>query len=163
MDDILYKFWPYDLIETKLKKELKTFYYVTLTIVLSEFTMGMTYSILLIIKPWSTHTFPYDITYPFDTNSSPYYEIIYISVIIIISLETCYVLACDYSFMAISASIITQFKLLEHALLAFDTPLMIEINQKLRTIGGLGLEEKNYNIHKEYFVRCVNHHRLLLE
>lgn len=165
MDDIIYKFWPYDLLETKLKNELKTFYYVIVTIMITLISIGTVYSLLTVITPWSSHTFPFQVAYPyFDYNASPYYEIIYFCQVITIHyLMYCSVLGCDYSFMAICSSVITQYKLLQHALLAFNTPLMHDVNQKLRNIGGLDLEAKNYHLHKEYFVRCVNHHHLLLE
>ncbi|CAG9859195.1 unnamed protein product [Phyllotreta striolata] len=164
LDDIMTKFWPYDLLETKLKKELKSFYYVIVIIMISLVTFGVLYSSMIMITPWASRKFPFDVSYPnIDYNASPYYELIYLVQIFTIQYFLfCLVLGCDYSFLAICSCVIAQYKLLQNALMAFHTPLMEEVNRKLRRIGNDGLEGKMYPIHKEYFIRCVNHHHLLL-
>ncbi|CAG9854385.1 unnamed protein product [Phyllotreta striolata] len=161
---ILNDFWPSNLFDEKSENRLKTFYNAVITMMILNTMFSTAYCITVTVSALLKGEFQMDTIYPFlDYKSSPFYEL---NVMLqYVSLQYfCHVgiFGADFLFMSICTCVISQYKLLCRALSAFGTDEMMEINEKLRGIGTDQLIGRNYGLHKEYFVRCVNHHRMLL-
>ncbi|XP_050503953.1 odorant receptor 94b-like [Diabrotica virgifera virgifera] len=161
---ILTEFWPYDLINLESKRKIKNMYRLMNGLVWLFFAAGFSYdSIFLIPSLFSTRGLPYVIAYPFNWTVSPWYEIIYCTQTFVHGI-TITIITTGANFLVLGTllNISSQYCILQECFEIFNTPEMYATNKKLRNIMNDGLENKYTDERKEYFVRCVRHHQIIL-
>nr|AUF73050.1 odorant receptor [Anoplophora chinensis] len=133
---------------------------------MSIYFHGSIFSITCILIPLfkETRETPYKTVYPFEYSSSPKFEIMYlmqsfINFYVILGV----IIGVDCLFMAACYNIIAQFRLLKGVVLKLGTNEVKEINSKLTILSSesdnIG---RNVTKEKEFLIRCIKHHQLLL-
>ncbi|XP_050505459.1 odorant receptor 83a-like [Diabrotica virgifera virgifera] len=160
---ILNDFWPYDLINES-KRRVKDMFNLMNIFVVWFMLAGVMFALLSLSSPlFSNKQLPYDVRYPFDWTVSPWYEIIYCMQTFTHGITmTTIGIGAIYMVIGILLSISSQYCILEECFEIFNTPEMYSVNKKLRDILNDGLKNKYTDERREYFVRCVKHHQLLL-
>ncbi|XP_072389286.1 odorant receptor 83a-like [Diabrotica undecimpunctata] len=161
---ILTDFWPYDLINLESKRKIKDMYRLMNGLIWWFFCAGFLYaSMFLIPSLFSTRGLPYIISYPFDWTVSPWYEIIYCTQGFAHGITITFIgTGANFLVLGTLLNISSQYCILQECFEIFNTPEMYSANKKLRKIMNDGLENKYTDERKEYFVRCVRHHQLIL-
>ncbi|CAG9829126.1 unnamed protein product [Diabrotica balteata] len=165
IDDILTKFWPYNLVGEDLSKRLKTFYFIIMVVMLSLLSAGLLFGIVFLVVPLfaEKRQLPFPAKYSFDWSPSPIYELVYISHTIgfLVVMVSC-ILGVDCMFFSIGASAVTQYRILQRAFAYYNAPEMREVGQKLEELDREGYAGI-YDEKRKYFARCLHHHLLLLK
>ncbi|CAG9834330.1 unnamed protein product [Diabrotica balteata] len=161
---ILTDFWPYDLINLESKRKIKDMYRLMNGLVWWFFCAGFLYaSMFLIPSLFSNRGLPYVVSYPFDWTVSPWYEIIYCIQAFAHGITISFIgTGANFLVLGTLLNISSQYCILQECFEIFNTPEMYATNKKLRKITSDGLENKYTDERKEYFVRCVRHHQLIL-
>uniref|UniRef100_A0A6P7FRV9 Odorant receptor n=1 Tax=Diabrotica virgifera virgifera TaxID=50390 RepID=A0A6P7FRV9_DIAVI len=163
IDDVMTKFWPYDLIEGKVKEDIRRFYVIFTCIMTPLVGVGLCWGIGFLIPPYFFRKLPFPIEYGFEWSTTPTYEILYIiqsfgyQVVML-----CGVCGTDTLFISIGASAVTQYRILHQCLASLNKEDMVNINNKLDKFVDRDLTKSHDRV-KEFFVRCLKHHQLLLE
>ncbi|XP_050500397.1 odorant receptor Or1-like [Diabrotica virgifera virgifera] len=165
LDDIITKFWPYNLAGEDLSKRLKTFYFIIMIVMLSLLSAAFLFGIVFLVVPLfaEKRQLPFPAKYSFDWSPSPIYQLVYLSHTIgfLVVMVSC-ILGVDCMFLGIGASAVTQYRILQRAFAYYNAPEMREVGQKLKELDREGYASV-YDDKAEYFTRCLNHHLLLLK
>ncbi|KAJ8922755.1 hypothetical protein NQ315_007790 [Exocentrus adspersus] len=163
LDVILYKFWPSDLVGKKLAKSLKRSYHVLLSGIMFVYYSGLCFSVIFILTPLikAVRQTPYNVIYNFDYNQSPVFETVYL----IQCITNFYVIVnavcgVDGLFMAVCYNISAQYRLLQKVVSKLGAEEMKGLNNKLTLLQNT--QPSNCEEEKQFFVRCIKHHCLLL-
>lgn len=130
----------------------------------SVFLLAVLFNLLSTLSPLfnTDKTLPYEVDYPFDFSESPRHELMYCyQVFIMGAIIAITSSSLDFLILNYLLSLCSQYCILEESISIFNTDAMYEVNKKMREVFKDGLE-KRYDEKKEYFVRCVKHHQLLL-
>uniref|UniRef100_A0A6P7GPX4 Uncharacterized protein LOC114340676 n=1 Tax=Diabrotica virgifera virgifera TaxID=50390 RepID=A0A6P7GPX4_DIAVI len=108
-------------------------------------------------------TFPFDEAFPFDLTQEPFYEIIFSLQVTCLS-TSIFVITVGVDLLVLGILLITgyQYYLLGLCFGQMNSDKMMEFNNSLRRHCQDKLEEIYKDELKEYFVRCVRHHQMLL-
>ncbi|XP_072387036.1 odorant receptor 83a-like [Diabrotica undecimpunctata] len=161
---MLTDFWPYDLINLESKKRVKEMYNLMNAMIWCFFWPGFLYCLMYLIPPlFTTNGLPYVIAYPFDWTATPWYQIIFFSQAFVHGITIAFIgSGADFLVLGTLLNISSQYCILQECIEIFNTPEMYSTNKRLREIMNDGLENKYTDERREYFVRCVRHHQLIL-
>uniref|UniRef100_A0A6P7GLD4 Uncharacterized protein LOC114344075 n=1 Tax=Diabrotica virgifera virgifera TaxID=50390 RepID=A0A6P7GLD4_DIAVI len=161
---ILTDFWPYDLINLESKRKVKEMYNLMNTLKFWFICGGFFYALIYLIPPlFTTNRLPYPVSYPFDWTAAPWYQIVYFTQVFFHSTTISLIgSAADFLVLGVLFSISSQYCILQECFEIFNTPEMYATNKRLREIMNDGLENKYTDERREFFVRCVRHHQLIL-
>ncbi|XP_050505458.1 uncharacterized protein LOC114328902 [Diabrotica virgifera virgifera] len=161
---ILTEFWPYDLMNGESNKQTKEMYNLMNTIKWAFIGGTCFYAAVFLIPPlFITNRLPYPVAYPFDWTATPWYHIVYFTQAFSHLITVSFIApAADYMALGILLNISSQYCILQEYIEIFNTPEMYATNKRLREIMNDGLENKYTDERREYFVRFVRHHQLIL-
>lgn len=157
-------FWPSDLFGERVENDLKKMGKAASVVMIFVYTTAIVYFIGVFVVPLSNgdYKLPLNTYYGFDFGFSPVFEILYViqcgtNMFVV----THGVRGHDDLFVALSTNCMGQFKLLKEAMRHAGTGNERTINSLLDKIC---LRSKNYKSEEvKLLVRCVEHHRKLLE
>lgn len=101
--------------------------------------------------------------YPFDYQKLPYYELITVWYFFNNYYIVAIYIGFDYIFMLIVISVEIQFQILEYSVRNIYN--MKKRNLRRFFMGTLdlsNLEKQNRSIEMQFFIKCINHHQMLL-
>ncbi|KAG5865024.1 hypothetical protein JTB14_001440 [Gonioctena quinquepunctata] len=164
LDDIMNKFWPYDVLEEEDFQQIpERLYKIVLVSGILVFSVAIIYASVFLTAPIGNEerSLPLPVFFPFDWRITPAYELIYfIQALSMAYVSICSVLGTNFLSLALCSCVTTQYETLRYMFSKFNTTEMYDINRRFRDLG----EEvqPNYDEHKTYLVRCIKHHQLLL-
>ncbi|KAG5864530.1 hypothetical protein JTB14_027728 [Gonioctena quinquepunctata] len=151
-DDIMNKFWPYDVLEGKDFQQIpKRLYKIVLVSGIVVFSAATIYGSIFLTSPIGNEerSLPLPVLFPFDWRITPAYELIYfIQVLSMAYVSFCSILGTNFLSLALCSCVTTQYETLCYMFSKFNTTEMYDINRRFRDLG-----EKvhpNYDEHKTY-------------
>nr|APC94306.1 odorant receptor 2 [Pyrrhalta aenescens] len=157
------EFWPYDVVDLETKKELKEVYSISIGFMLLFFVIVQIYYGAFLVVPafLKERVLPLPCSLPFEWTDGIPYALIYIVQFICLELGTTFgVLGIDILTLCLCICTSNQYRILQKCFLIYNTVDMRETNDLLRTITKRSMD--NYSLEKEYLVRLIDHHNLLL-
>nr|APC94225.1 odorant receptor 2 [Pyrrhalta maculicollis] len=157
------EFWPYDVVDSETKKELKEVYSISIGFMFFCFFIVQIYHGATLVIPvfLEERVLPLPCSLPFEWTDGIPYALIYIVHFICLELGITFgVLGLDILILCLCICTSNQYRILRKCFLIYNTVDMRETNDLLRTITKRSMD--NYSLEKEYLVRLIDHHNLLL-
>ncbi|XP_050512637.1 odorant receptor 94a-like [Diabrotica virgifera virgifera] len=165
LDMISANFWPSDMLDKTNNNSFNGLYKAGYVFMIIMFTTGQIFTIVIIVQPvfFSERTLPFPCVLPVDWSNTYMYIPIYIIHVIVMQLAVCLgVIGTDYLLLAICIYTANQYYLLQRCFLVFNTSEMKEVNQELTILSKDSMEQYSNCLEKEYLLRCVKHHTMLV-
>ncbi|CAG9833429.1 unnamed protein product [Diabrotica balteata] len=159
------KYWPSDLLDVGSKNDFKGIYTAGFTVIGAMLGLGFVFTTALWVQPLlsSEITFPLPSLYPSgwvnDYTFWLFYGLQAIYLIFVILVGTG---SADFLILSVCIYTANQFYLLQQCFLVYNTDEMAEVNKKLRALDKEDMQKYYGYTEKEYLVRCVKHHAMLL-
>lgn len=158
-------FWPCDIIGMETMKELKTIYFFSVSFMVFFLILAQTYYGAFLVLPMflTERTLPLPCTLPFGWTDKLSYAFMYILQFICLQFGIIFVvMGTDFLTLSLCLCASNQYRILRKCFLIYNTGDMLQTNDRLRTISK-GSMKKNYVLEKEYLIRLINHHNLLIK
>ncbi|XP_072394981.1 odorant receptor 13a-like [Diabrotica undecimpunctata] len=165
INQICIEYWPSDIMDTTDKDGFKGIYTVGFVVIGTLWFLGFLFTTVVWTRPlfFSEKTLPLPSSYPLGwLNDSTFWAFFTLQAICIGFFIYVGTIAADFLILAVCLYTANQFYILQQCFLVYNTDAMAEVNKKLRVLDKEDMRKYYGYTEKEYLVRCVKHHAMLL-
>uniref|UniRef100_A0A6P7FDY9 Uncharacterized protein LOC114328413 isoform X2 n=1 Tax=Diabrotica virgifera virgifera TaxID=50390 RepID=A0A6P7FDY9_DIAVI len=165
ISQIYTEYWPSDIMDMVDKDGFKAIYTVGFFVIGTLWGLGVVFTTAIWVRPllFSEITLPLPSIYPSgwinDSTFWVFYALQALSVGFVILIGT---VSADFLILSVCLYTTNQFYILQQCFLVYNTDDMAEVNKKLRVLDKEDMRKYYGYPEKEYLVRCVKHHAMLL-